>query len=125
MTVGRAPAAGRPPCAVGTLVRVDAADAERDGATAAAVLDGGPISDAELTAQALAADPDAPLDPDAQPWPNDRGMQSALPVWYMPPAAGIRGSRRRRVVVAVLVAAFLTVSGAGLCVTYGLPEIAW
>ena len=90
---------------------------------------GPPISDAELTALALAADPDAPLDDDAVPFrPADgdaSGALALLPAWYMPPIASFRASRRRRVAIAVLVGAFLAVSGAGLCVTYGLPEIAW
>ena len=48
--------------------------------------DGG-LTDAELTALALAADPDRPLDPDAVPlalYPDQ--PSGGLPSWYMPPA---------------------------------------
>ena len=89
---------------------------------------GSPISDAELTALALAADPDAPLDDDAVPFASPDaalGTNGLLPAWYMPPVASFRASRPRRVAIAVLVAAFVAASGAGLCVTYGVPEIAW
>jgi hypothetical protein len=82
------------------------------------------ILDEELTALALAADPDAPIPDDAEPWTNGAGPAGLLPAWYMPPA--VRTARRgRRVVVAVVVGTLLLVSGAGLCVTSGFPEIAW
>ena len=81
------------------------------------------ISDDELTALALAADPDAPLADDAEPWVTGDG----------PAACCRRGTcrrrrprrRRHRAVVALIVGALLVVNGAGLCVTYGFPEIAW
>jgi hypothetical protein len=84
----------------------------------------GTISDDELTALAMAADPDAPIDDDATPWTGDDGRSELLPAWYMPVAV-TSGRRRHRVVVAVIIGALLVVNGAGLCVTYGLPEIAW
>ncbi len=82
------------------------------------------ISDEELTALALAADPDAPLGPDAMPL----GLYLArspelLPEWYMPQAM-IRGSRWRTTLVVVLIAAFLLIDAAGLCSTYGHIVIA-
>lgn len=88
------------------------------------------ISDAELSALALAADPDAPIDPDAIPFgargAGTDGESGLLPGWYAP--GGIlppsRSRSRRRVVVAVILA-LVVVNGAGLCVTYGVPEIAW
>lgn len=89
--------------------------------------DDAPITDAELTALALAADPDAPLDADAVPLRSvDEGGRAdcALPAWYMP-AAVAGTSRRKRVVIGVLIGAFVVVNAAGLCVTYGIPEIAW
>lgn len=86
----------------------------------------GEITDDELTALALAADPDAPFDDDAVPMVfGDAARNGPLPAWYMPPATAVGVSRRRRVVIAVLVGAFAVVNGAGLCVTYGVPEIAW
>jgi hypothetical protein len=82
------------------------------------------ISDDELTALALAADPDIRLDADAQPWVLDDDRAELLPAWYMPVAV-TSGRRRHRVVVALVIGALLVVNGAGLCVTYGFPEIAW
>lgn len=82
------------------------------------------ISDAELEAQALAADPHAPIDPDAEPF-GGTAEPGLLPEWYMPVTGPIRRTRSRRVVVVGIIVALLVVNGAGLCVTYGLPEIAW
>jgi hypothetical protein len=82
------------------------------------------ISDDELTALALAADPDAPIAADAEPWPRGGDAAGLLPSWYMP-AAVRRARRAHRAVVALVVGALLVVSGAGLCVTSGFPEIAW
>ncbi len=82
------------------------------------------ISDDELTSLALAADPDAPVAADAEPWPLVGDAAGLLPSWYMP--AAVRPVRRaHRAVVALVVGALLVVSGAGLCVTSGFPEIAW
>ena len=51
-------------------------------------------TDAELTALALAADPDAPIAEGAVPIGIHLAqLGSALPLWYMPPAAS-RGGRR-------------------------------
>ena len=82
------------------------------------------ISDDELEALALAADPEQPLDPDAVPMAPAQGMSSQLPEWYMPPTSSVRG-KARRVLLGALVVVLVVISGAGLCVTYGLPEIAW
>lgn len=85
----------------------------------------GPITDDELTALALAADPDAAIPADAQPWTSALGEGGGvLPDWYMPaPIAGRRGWRARTV-AAVIILSFLAVSGSGLCITYGLLSIA-
>ncbi len=82
------------------------------------------ITDEELEAEALAADPNAPIDDDAEPFggATDAGL---LPAWYMPVNGPIRRTRSRRVMVIGIIVALLVVNGAGLCVTYGLPEIAW
>jgi len=86
------------------------------------------VPDDELTAEALAADPDAPLPSDARPLAplGDAGGGPLLPDWYMPsPAVGLRHhSRRRKRVVYLLVAAFLMINAAGLCSTYGYVVIA-
>lgn len=84
-----------------------------------------PISDEELERLALAADPRAPLDADAQPW---RGSllwpRTLLPDWYMPlPAAAHRG-KGTRIVVGVLVTGFLIVGAFGLCITSGFLSLA-
>lgn len=83
----------------------------------------------ELTAAALAADPDAPVPPDAPSlWeligtdgPGDDTRLGPLPDWYMPAAAGgaplLTGWRRQ--VVFTIVAAFLAIAASGLCNTYG------
>jgi hypothetical protein len=84
------------------------------------------IDDDELTALALAADADQVVAPDAVPIEIAKpSTAELLPEWYMPvPAAWGRG-RTRRVALGALVLALVLINGAGLCVTYGLPEIAW
>lgn len=84
------------------------------------------IDDAELTAEALAADPDVEIPDDAVPLGALTGdaAHQPLPTWYMPaPMAPphVRGWRRLalRVNVALIVGAFLTITAAGLCNTYG------
>lgn len=83
------------------------------------------ITDEELTALALAADPDAEVDDDAVPFDAGEPTSDLLPAWYMPAAHSGGARRRHRVVVVTVIAALLIVNGAGLCVTYGFPEIAW
>ena len=83
------------------------------------------VSDEELERQALSADPNPEIDPDAIPFGVTDSDHALLPEWYMPaPQAFSR--RPRNVIGAVtIIAGLLVVNGAGLCVTYGLPEIAW
>jgi hypothetical protein len=83
-------------------------------------VDGGGFTDAELTALALAADPDVPLEDDAVPLTSypDRSAV-ALPEWYMPPVTARRGKRWRTAVVLAIVVAFLVIEAVGLCSTYG------
>jgi hypothetical protein len=83
------------------------------------------LSDEELTALALAADPDAPLAPDAVPL--TLGLHSfgaALPLWYMPPATARVGGRWRTPFVVAIVGAFLLIEALGLCNTYGVLSLA-
>ena len=82
------------------------------------------ITDEELEAEALAAEPHAPIADDAEPF-GGRPEAGLLPEWYMPIGGPIRRTRSRRVVVVGIIVSLLLVNGAGLCVTYGLPEIAW
>src|SRR4051794_27145645 len=86
------------------------------------------VTDDELTALALAADPDVAVDDDAIPFWDLAipATDSLLPYWYMPsPMSGARRLRgwRRRVVIA-LVLAFVLIDGVGLCSTYGFVGIA-
>ena len=83
------------------------------------------FTDDELAEAALAADPDAPIPEDAVPFGQaDRGG-ALLPEWYMPAPASVRRTRPRVVAVSAIIVSLIVVNGAGLCVTYGLPEIAW
>jgi hypothetical protein len=86
---------------------------------------GGTISDHELERAALAADPDTPIPDDAKPFALDECGPELLPAWYMPVPRDLRRTPARRVVVAALIVSLVIVNGAGLCVTYGWPEIAW
>jgi hypothetical protein len=81
------------------------------------------IADDELTALALAADPDQPLDPDAQPIAV--AAAGLLPEWYMPAARSTGGGSARRWMIGGLVVILVAINCAGLCVTYGFPEVAW
>ncbi|MGH9025426.1 MAG: hypothetical protein ACRDWD_04820 [Acidimicrobiia bacterium] len=83
----------------------------------------GTIDDDELSALALAADPDTPVAEDAVClWElTGTDAKSLLPEWYMPTAVGggrlLHGWRRR--IVFLVIAAFLTITAYGLCNTYG------
>jgi len=87
------------------------------------------IGDDELTALALAADPDEPVGPDAVPLheylsqslSQSSGAPAAatLPVWYMPAVMARGGGRWRFVVIATIVVAFVVIEAVGLCSTYG------
>ena len=84
----------------------------------------GPVSDEELTALALAADPEAPLDPNAVPWRAGMIQIGLLPDWYMPrPIATGRG-RGTRIVICAVVAGFLVIGAFGLCITSGFLSLA-
>ena len=85
-----------------------------------------PLTDDELAAFALAADPDLPVDDDAVPFrPDDRRFGDLLPDWYMPAPASRRGRPAHVVVTSVIVLSLLAVNAVGLCVTYGHLAIAW
>ena len=82
-------------------------------------MDEGGITDAELTALALAADPDQPLDENALPLSAYLAqLPSPLPQWYMPVATA-RHHRWWWPVVLAIVFAFLLADAFGLCGTYG------
>jgi hypothetical protein len=78
------------------------------------------FTDEELTALALAADPDAPLDDTAIPFSDSASSSlGLLPSWYMPAIALGTAQRYWKIVVVVLVAALFAIEAAGLCSTYG------
>jgi hypothetical protein len=80
-----------------------------------------PLSDQELTALALAADPLAPVAEAAIPLNVHLSQFAiALPEWYMPSAMARSGHRWRLPVVLAIVSAFLLIEGLGLCNTYGV-----
>jgi hypothetical protein len=82
------------------------------------------ITDEELTALALAADPDVALGSDAVPFRSmhDDGAP-LLPEWYMPVAPS-RARRDWRTGVAMsIVVGLAFINGLGICVTYGFPQI--
>jgi len=81
------------------------------------------ISDEELTALALAADPDAEVGADAVPFDlGDVGSPPGLPGWYMPVPQGLPRPLRgwRRAVGLVVVGSFVLINAYGLCSTYGV-----
>jgi hypothetical protein len=85
----------------------------------------GALSDEELTALAMAADPDAPLPDDAVPIGIHLARFGAsLPFWYMPPAVSRGGRRWKTPFVIAAVSAFLLIDAAGLCNTYGILSLA-
>ena len=81
------------------------------------------VTDEELCALALAADPDAEVDDDAVSiWDlAQSGSDRPLPEWYMPaPMGGGRlVSGWHRIPVALIIASFLAINAFGLCNTYG------
>jgi hypothetical protein len=83
------------------------------------------ITDEELTALALSADPDQPLDPDAVPFTDaDGAIVGLLPAWYMPrPIATVHRAWHTPVVITII-AALTLITGLGLCITYGTLVVA-
>lgn len=95
--------------------------------------DGDAFTDDELTALALAADPDVEVDGDARStWEvlgfgGADGGQGKLPEWYMPSAlAGARPQRQawHRWVALSIIVSFLLIDALGLCITYGQLVVA-
>jgi hypothetical protein len=80
----------------------------------------GHFTEAELTALALAADPNGRIDDDAVPVAEFLGQSAGLlPAWYMP-SPMVRGAKPWRIpVVAAIVAAFVIIEAFGLCSTFG------
>ena len=79
------------------------------------------FSDDELTALALAADPEQALDADAVPLDlSGAPPWHSLPLWYMPPAMARPAGGWRVPIVASVVLALLLINALGLCITYGV-----
>ena len=79
------------------------------------------LTDDELTALALAADPDTPIAEGAVPiGVHLAQVGSALPLWYMPPVMRQGGRRWKAPIVIAVVSAFLLIDLMGLCNTYGI-----
>jgi hypothetical protein len=93
-------------------------DQENEGT---ADLDGdGFFTEDELTALALAADPNGPIDADAIPVAEFLGQsEGLLPAWYMPSPMVRTGRPWRIPVVVAIVAAFVIIEAFGLCSTFG------
>ena len=83
-----------------------------------------PLSLEELTELALAADPEAPLPPDATPFDTPGPDRALLPAWYMPVPGGVARSRPKAMIALVIIVALLLINALGLCITYGRLEIA-
>jgi len=80
----------------------------------------GGLTDEELTALALAADPDEPVSPGAVPLSLGQSQfPGPLPAWYMPPVMAGASRSWRVPVVVLIIAAFLLIDAFGLCITFG------
>jgi hypothetical protein len=80
----------------------------------------GSITDDELAALALAADPDQPLAKDAIPLHVYLATEAGpLPEWYMAPVMARHSGGRRRAVILGVIGALLLIEAFGLCSTYG------
>ena len=78
------------------------------------------LSEDELTAQALAADPNEPLSPSAVPFRADPSVGAELlPDWYMPAVVPGRSTPGRKAVALAVVVAAVTINALGFCITYG------
>ena len=83
------------------------------------------FTDEELTAPALAADPDQPLAPDAVAFAGaDDMFDGPLPAWYMPRPVIRAHKAWHTPVVLTIVASLALITGLGLCITYGSLVIA-
>ncbi len=84
-----------------------------------------PISDDELTELALAADPEAPIDLDAQPWHFSTGLLAATPARVV--HADTDGPRPRsglQIAAVSVVVGMVVVCAFGLCITSGFLQLA-
>jgi hypothetical protein len=95
-------------------------DASDDSGRTGVGEDDTPLTDDELTALALGADPSAPLADDAVPLTRYlSALPAALPSWYMPAPAGRPVHGWRVPVVLGLVTVFVVLEALGLCSAFG------
>ena len=82
------------------------------------------ISDEELAALALAADPDEPIEDDAVPMRSlDSEGEPVLPEWYMPVAHGRARSDWRAAMAVAFAVGLVLINAFAICVTYGSPTM--
>ena len=82
--------------------------------------DDAPLSDEELEALAMAADPTEALADDAVPLDlSSAGGIDFLPGWYMPPVLRSASRRWHRWAIVAVIVAFLAIDAFGLCSTFG------
>lgn len=81
-------------------------------------------TDEELSALALAADPDPVLEPDAVPFSMGDPTDGPLPSWYMPRPAARGVKAWHAPVVVTIIVALTVISGLGFCITYGTLVVA-
>ncbi len=83
------------------------------------------LSDEELTAMALSADPHPVIDPRVAPWRHGAdAVNGLLPDWYMPLPSGTRRGTGVKIAIGVIVASFVVINALGLCITYGFLTVA-
>jgi hypothetical protein len=83
------------------------------------------ISDEELTALALSADPHPAIDPGVAPWrPLADAVTGLLPDWYMPTPSGSRRGKGAQAAIGVIIVSFVIINALGLCITNGFLTIA-
>lgn len=89
-----------------------------------AIIDG-ELTDDELAALAMSADPTERLSADAVPVAGSvPEADGPLPGWYMPAVARVVDTPGRRGVAIVVTGAFLLINALGLCATYGFLSVA-
>ena len=81
------------------------------------------VSDEELAAEALAADPEVALGDDAVPFGDDDAGFALLPAWYMPAGGRSRHTRVTAMIILLIVGSLLLAEAFGLCLTSGRIEI--
>lgn len=77
------------------------------------------MTDEELTAMALAADPDVLLDASAVPLTDDEPFPELLPSWYMPVPSARARKPWQKVAGLTVIMAFVIINALGCCITYG------